>query len=37
MTLLVYAVALAVGLIGLAIYLVEGITGLWRREATDEA
>ena len=33
MTLAVYAVTLAVGLIGLAIYLVEGITGLWKRPA----
>ena len=31
MTLLVYAVTLAVGLIGLAIYLVEGLTGLWKQ------
>ncbi len=37
MTLLVYAVTLAVGLIGLAIYLVEGLAGLWKREANDEA
>ncbi len=37
MTLSVYAVTLAVGLIGLAIYLVEGLTGLWKREANDEA
>lgn len=37
MTLSVYAVTLAVGLIGLVIYLVEGITGLWKREASDEA
>ena len=36
MTLSVYAVTLAVGLIGLAIYLVEGFTGLWRREASHE-
>lgn len=37
MTLSVYAVTLAVGLIGLAIYLVEALTGLWRREVNDEA
>lgn len=37
MTLLVYAVTLAVGLIGLTIYLVEGLAGLWKREANDEA
>ncbi len=37
MTLSVYAVTLAVGLIGLAIYLAEGLTGLWKREANDEA
>ncbi len=37
MTLLVYAVTLAVGLIGLAIYLAEGLTGLWKREANNEA
>jgi len=34
MTLLVYAVTLTVGLIGLAIYLVEGLTGLWKRAGT---
>jgi uncharacterized membrane protein YbhN (UPF0104 family) len=37
MTLSMYAVTLAVGLIGLAIYLVEGFTGLWRRETNNEA
>jgi uncharacterized membrane protein YbhN (UPF0104 family) len=37
MTLSVYAVTLSVGLIGLAIYLVEGLSGLWRRETNDEA
>jgi len=37
MTLSVYAVTLAVGLIGLAIYLAEGLTGLWKRGANDEA
>ncbi len=31
MTLAVYAVTLTVGLIGLVIYLVEGVTGLWKR------
>ena len=36
LTLTVYAVMLAIGLIGLAIYLVEGFTGLWRRELDDE-
>ncbi|MGC9394692.1 MAG: lysylphosphatidylglycerol synthase transmembrane domain-containing protein [Anaerolineae bacterium] len=37
LTLAVYAVMLAIGLIGLAIYLVEGLAGLWRREVSDEA
>jgi uncharacterized protein (TIRG00374 family) len=37
MTLSVYAVTLSVGLIGLAIYLVEGLTGLWKQEKNDEA
>jgi len=36
MTLSVYAVTLAVGLIGLAIYLIEGLSGLWRRDANDK-
>jgi hypothetical protein len=36
MTLAVYAVTLAVGLIGLAIYLMEGLTGLWKRTEKDE-
>jgi uncharacterized membrane protein YbhN (UPF0104 family) len=36
MTLAVYAVTLSVGLIGLAIYLVEGLTGLWKQEENDE-
>ena len=36
MTLAVYAVTLSVGLIGLAIYLVEGLTGLWKQERSDE-
>jgi len=35
MTLSVYAVTLAVGLIGLAIYLVEGLAGLWKRTEKD--
>ena len=37
MTLSVYAVTLTVGLIGLTIYLAEGLAGLWEREENHEA